>query len=366
MVLPVDIELPAIFQTISANPEALEAVKQLNETICFGNSAISRAQEEAIATVVSVANQCRYGALTHGGFFRRQTGDPELASHLLGDYLLADLDPRNRQMLDFAIRLTREPGSFNAQDLEGLRQAGFDQEAIVSIILITCLSNFMNRLAIGFGVEVPPGYRKVVESWLSGPAAQESWLLPRDEFQPDDSPADRMGLEVPGGRQNQRDTVQIPSGGLRSDTKRGPLSGEQKGAGDSIPSTDQLEAMHVPSREGQEDDARDTSLGGQRDAETDDSQAEQESAGELERPDSQETMPSLEHFISQCCTVATLESTTARDLYISYLRWSDDHGEPALLQRNFGMQLTQLGYRRSRRSGGRHWWQGIGLKEQGK
>ena len=148
MVLPVDIELPAIFQTISANPEALEAVKQLNETICFGNSAISRAQEEAIATVVSVANQCRYGALTHGGFFRRQTGDPELASHLLGDYLLADLDPRNRQMLDFAIRLTREPGSFNAQDLEGLRQAGFDQEAIVSIILITCLSNFMNRLGV--------------------------------------------------------------------------------------------------------------------------------------------------------------------------------------------------------------------------
>jgi len=39
-------------------------------------------------------------------------------------------------------------------------------------------------------------------------------------------------------------------------------------------------------------------------------------------------------------------------------------GERALLQRNFGMQLTRLGYRRRRRSGGRHWWQGIGLKGQ--
>ena len=68
-------------------------VKHLNETICFGNSTLSRMQEEAIATVVSVANQCRYGALTHVGLFRRHSGDPELASHLLYDYARAGLDP---------------------------------------------------------------------------------------------------------------------------------------------------------------------------------------------------------------------------------------------------------------------------------
>ena len=74
----------------------------------------------------------------------------------------------------------------------------------------------------------------------------------------------------------------------------------------------------------------------------------------------------MERFISVCCTVGTSESTTARDLHISYLRWCDDNGEHAQLQRNFGMQLTQLGYHRRRRSGGRHWWQGIGLKDQEK
>ena len=102
-----DIDLPAIFQAISSTQEALEVVEQLNETISFGNSALSRMQEEAIATVVAVANRCTYSALTHGGFFRRHTGDGKLASHLLNDYSSADLDPRDLLMLDFAVRLTR-------------------------------------------------------------------------------------------------------------------------------------------------------------------------------------------------------------------------------------------------------------------
>ena len=86
----------------------------------------------------------------------------------------------------------------------------------------------------------------------------------------------------------------------------------------------------------------------------------------MENQGPQEAIPSLERFISECCEIASGDSTTARDLYITYLRWCDDNREHALLQRNFGMQLTQLGYRRSRRSGGRHWWQGIGLKGQEK
>ena len=60
---------PKIFKAISSNGQALELVEQLNEGIAFSNSALTRVQEEAIATAVSVANRCRYGALTHGGFF---------------------------------------------------------------------------------------------------------------------------------------------------------------------------------------------------------------------------------------------------------------------------------------------------------
>ena len=392
-----DIDLPAIFQAISSNQEALEVVEQLNETISFGNSALSRMQEEAIATVVAVANRCTYSALTHGGFFRRHTGDGKLASHLLNDYSGADLDPRDLLMLDFAVRLTREPSSLTTRDLEGLRRAGFDQKAIVSIVLITCLSNFMNRLATSFGVEVPPAYLKVVKSWLSGPAAQEGWLIPQDEVQPDATSARKLGIDIPRGRQGpagqvrpgqrqqdteqelssgrqnpagqgrpgqrQQDAEQEPSRGRQSGPQRSQLGGEQRDRGDSDYSAHQLETEEGFSA-GDPPDIQQRPSGVWQDPEADIFQSVPESDEDLDHQNPEEPLPSLDRFISDCCIVASGESSTARDMYISYLRWSDDNGEHALLQRNFGIQLTQLGFSRRRRSGGRHWWQGIGLRGQ--
>ena len=76
---PGEPDLPAVFQALSLSPLAQEQVKQLNETLAFGSSALSRVQEEAIATVVAAANRCRYGALTHGGFLRLHSGDEQPA-----------------------------------------------------------------------------------------------------------------------------------------------------------------------------------------------------------------------------------------------------------------------------------------------
>ena len=233
-------------------------------------------------------------------------------------------------MLDFAVRLTREPGSFTARDLEGLRRAGFDQEAIVSIVLITCLFNFMNRLATGFAVEVPPGYRKVVESWLNGPAAQESWLLPPAEFQSDESPADRLGLVVPSSQQKPAGLG--PFEGHQSDSGEAPFAGEQQGSGDDSSRTNQHETGRGPSPEDQRDIQKVPSRSDRQDSGADASHAEQDSAENFDNQGPREDMQRMERFISECCTVASDESTTARDLYISYLRWCDDNGEHALLQ----------------------------------
>ena len=172
-----DEDLPPIFQVLSLNSRALEDVKRLNETLAFGGSALTRTQEEAIATVVGAANQCRYGALTHGGFLRLHSGDEELASSLLDDYNQAGLGAADQAMLDFALRLTRTPSSVTGGDVEGLREAGFDDRQILSIVLVTCLVNFMNRLADGLGVDVPPSYQRAIEQWLTGPATQQEWLM---------------------------------------------------------------------------------------------------------------------------------------------------------------------------------------------
>ena len=89
-----------------------------------------------------------------------------------------------------------------------------------------------------------------------------------------------------------------------------------------------------------------------------------EPAAESRRSRAPKAEPPLPRFIKDCCCVSPGETATARDLYIAYLRWCDDNDEQPLRQRDFGMKLTQLGYRRQRRSRGRHWWTGIGLPEQ--
>lgn len=157
-------------------------MKALNETLAFGGSGLPRVQEESIATVVAVANQCRYSALTHAGFLRRTTRDHQLATMLLNDYTQASLAPTDRLMLDFALKLTQRPSSITKSDVEKLRQAGLEDRQILAVVLLTCLYNFMDRLADGLGVDVPQEYQKLVESWLTGPVTQQPWLMqPKEE-----------------------------------------------------------------------------------------------------------------------------------------------------------------------------------------
>ncbi len=55
-----NVSLPNIMKVMSINPKAMEAVSALNRDVTFGSSALTRVQEEAIATTVSAANHCRY------------------------------------------------------------------------------------------------------------------------------------------------------------------------------------------------------------------------------------------------------------------------------------------------------------------
>ena len=73
---------------------------------------------------------------------------------LARDYRDAALDPRDRAMLDYAVRLTREPWAMKEADLSALRDANFDDAAILDICQVTAYFAFVNRLADGLGVEL--------------------------------------------------------------------------------------------------------------------------------------------------------------------------------------------------------------------
>ena len=115
--------------------------------------------------------------MAHGGFLRQHSDDPQLASHIMHDSTKTDLDPETRGMLDFAMKLTREPANMSEADVKVLRALGLTDEQILSVVLITCTFNFMTRLADGLGVQVPEGRQEAHERWLTGPALQQKWLM---------------------------------------------------------------------------------------------------------------------------------------------------------------------------------------------
>ena len=79
-----------------------------------------------------------------------------LLSSLAKDHTKASLDPRQRAMLDYALKLTRTPGDMTGHDVAALRAAGFDDRGIHDICAITAYFAFVNRIADGLGVELEP------------------------------------------------------------------------------------------------------------------------------------------------------------------------------------------------------------------
>ena len=116
--------------------------------------------------------------MAHGGFLRQHSGDPEYSSHIIHDYRQADLDQQTRAILDYAVKLTLTPAAMAQSDIEHLRSVGLTDEQILSTVAITCVFNFMNRLADGLGVEIPEGRQAIMSQWLSDEAKKtHDWLL---------------------------------------------------------------------------------------------------------------------------------------------------------------------------------------------
>lgn len=78
--------------------------------------------------------------------------DDTLLAQLKEDYAQASLSPADRAMLDYAAKLTRMPATVTCQDVQALRDAGFDDRAILDIAQITAYFAFVNRTADGLGV----------------------------------------------------------------------------------------------------------------------------------------------------------------------------------------------------------------------
>jgi uncharacterized peroxidase-related enzyme len=117
----------------------------LDEETC----ALSKLEREMIAVVVSAANRCYYCLVAHGQAVREYSGDPELGEMMVMNYRVAELEPRQRAMLDFAWKLTTDPHGIDEADRQRLRDVGFTDQDIFDICDVTAFFNYSNRMAHG-------------------------------------------------------------------------------------------------------------------------------------------------------------------------------------------------------------------------
>jgi uncharacterized peroxidase-related enzyme len=119
---------------------------------------LSKLEREMIAVVVSSANRCYYCLVAHGQAVRRLSGDPQLGEMMVMNYRVAELEPRQRAMLDYAWKLTETPREISEADRQALRDAGFTDADIFDITDTAAFFNYTNRMAHGLDMMPNPDY----------------------------------------------------------------------------------------------------------------------------------------------------------------------------------------------------------------
>ena len=107
---------------------------------------LTKAEREMIVVATSAAGQCLYCVIAHGAVLRIRAKNPRIADQLAANYRKAEITPRQRVMLDFALKLSTRGGEIEDDDIAVLRVHGFDDEAIWDIGAITAFFGMSNRL----------------------------------------------------------------------------------------------------------------------------------------------------------------------------------------------------------------------------
>ena len=142
-----------ILKVHSLNPGAMEGHLDLYMTLMFGKSGLSRLEREAIAVVVSAANDCAYCVNHHAEALRRYIKDDETLDLLSTADGLETLEPRLSNIVRHAEKLTSAPGAMTESDLGELRAVDLSDKDILDLTLIVSYFNFVNRIAVGLGVD---------------------------------------------------------------------------------------------------------------------------------------------------------------------------------------------------------------------
>lgn len=139
--------VPNVYRAYSLRPNQLRGFIAFYDSIMTDDSGLTKAEREMIAVAVSALNHCFYCLTSHGAALRVRSKDEILADTIAANYRAADLTPRVRAMLDYAVKITLASETCSDEDIENLRAHGFTDEDIMDIAQTAALFNYSNRVA---------------------------------------------------------------------------------------------------------------------------------------------------------------------------------------------------------------------------
>ncbi len=150
--------VPNVLKAYAHDTGKLEAFAGFYNDLMLGASGLSKLEREMIAVVVSSQNRCYYCLTAHGAAVRQMSGDPALGELMVMNYRAAELAPRHRAMLDFAVRVTDAPWTVEEAHRQALRDAGFGDRDIWDIAAVASFFNMSNRMASAVDMRPNPQY----------------------------------------------------------------------------------------------------------------------------------------------------------------------------------------------------------------
>jgi uncharacterized peroxidase-related enzyme len=139
--------VPNVFLTLAYRPEEFRAFFAYHDALMDKDGGLTKTEREMIVVATSSANQCHYCVIAHGAILRIRAKKPQIADQIAVNYRKADITPRQRAMLDFAMKVSIEANKISEQDFTDLASHGFSDDDVWDIAAISAFFALSNRMA---------------------------------------------------------------------------------------------------------------------------------------------------------------------------------------------------------------------------
>ena len=139
--------VPNVFLALAHRPDEFRAFFAYHDALMEKECGLTKGEREMIVVATSGINQCIYCVVAHGAVLRIREKNPLLADQVATNYRKADISPRQKTMLDFAVKVSSSANEVSDADIEQMHQAGFSDDDIWDIGAVSAFFSLSNRMA---------------------------------------------------------------------------------------------------------------------------------------------------------------------------------------------------------------------------